>query len=169
MTSPLLPYANSWLLINIGNTPSVVNGRVVQSVISYRIVQCYLKRQQSTGTSTGGDYVLSQTQANLETGSAGGVVYLYRGYALGYIALNTKPDFNTFNVSGSSYTPFNLTNSVPWMTSGVTGLHRQGIEKPAHFSFESVGGKFGDLGVDQIVNEAIEGIPIVIRSGQVLN
>ena len=169
MTSPLLPYANSWLLINVTGNPSVIDGRVTQSVLSYRIVQCYLKRQQSTGTSTGGDYILSQTQTNLETGSAGGVVYLYRGYALGYVILNTKPNFNTFNVNGATYTPFNLTNNVSWMISGGTGLHRQGMEKPAHFSFESVGGKFGDLGVDQIVNQSIEGIPIVVRSGQVLN
>lgn len=169
MASPFLDYANGWLLIGVGNTPSIVNGRVVQGVGSYRVVECYLKRQQSTGTSTGADYILSQTQSNLKTGSAGGMVFLYRGYALRYATLNTEPNFETLNVSALTYTQFDLVNGASWMITGVTGDHRQGTDKPAYFAFESVGGKFGDAGVDQIVNDSIEGIPIVIRSGQVLN
>lgn len=169
MTSPLLPYANGWLLVGVGGTPGISNGRVIQTVGSYRVVQCYLKRQQSTGTNTGADYVLSQTSSNLRTGSAGGSVYLYRGYALGYAALATEPDFGGLNVNGLTYTEFDFINGASWMIAGGGGQHRQGTEKPAYFEFESVGGKFGDAGIDEIINNSIQGIPIVIRSGQVLN
>ena len=137
MTSPLLDYANGWLLIGVGSTPSIVNGRVVQGAESYRVVECYLKRQQSTGTSTGADYILSQTQSNLKTGSAGGMAFLYRGYALRYATLATKPNFETLNVDTLTYTQVDLVNGVPWMIAGVTGDHRQGADKPAYFAIVS--------------------------------
>lgn len=169
MTSPLLTYVNAWLLISVSGAPSIVGGRVTTTAGTYRIVQCYLKRQQSSGTSTGADYIFSQTASNLRTGSAGGSVYLYRGYALRYATLTTQPNFSTLDVNGLTYIDFDLPSSPEWMVNGSSGQHRQGGEKPAYFEFEFVGGKFGDAGIDQIINNSIEGIPIVVRSGQVLN
>lgn len=169
MASPLLPYANGLLLIKVSGAPSISGGRVISSAGSWRVVQCYLKKQQSTGTSTGGDYVLSQTASNLRTGSAGGFVYLYRGYALKYATLTTEPNFATLDQSTLTFVDVDAVNGESWLVTGSSGQHRQGTEKPAYFDFESVGGKFGSAGIDEIIGSSVGGLPIVIRSGQVLN
>lgn len=169
MTSPLLPYANALLLIGVDGVPSISGGRVVVSTGSWRVVECYLKRQDSTGTNTGADYVLGDTQANLRTGSAGGRAYLYRGYALRYASLTTEPNFGTLDKSTLSFVDVNPVQGESWLINGSSGLHRQGIEKPAYFVFESIGGRFGGGGIDEIIGDSIQGLPIVINSGQVLN
>jgi hypothetical protein len=169
MTSPLLDYANGYLLVRQQGTPSIVNGRVQQTAGTTYLVQCYLKRQDSTGTSTGADYVPVQSRGGAAIDGASGQIYLYRGYALRYAVVSSTYDLEALSLTGVTFSAFTFTSVPEWLVAGVSGSHKQGREKVAYFSVETCGGKFGNSGIDELINNNIEGIPIVIRSGQVLN
>jgi len=169
MTSPLLDYANGWLLTASRGVPSVVSGRVVASAGTYYLVHAYLKRQDSAGTSTGADYLPLQSGGGIELDGGSGQIYLYRGYALRYAVVSSSYDLNVLSLTGLTFVDFNFTATPQWMSAGTTGSHRQGNEKPCFYSMQSSTGKFGNDAIDELINVNIGGIPIVIRSGQVLN
>ena len=169
MTSPLLDYANGYLLIAQQGVPSVVNGRIVQTAGTNYLLQCYLKRQDSAGTSTGADYLPLQSSPGNGLTGAGGQIYLYRGYALRYASVGSTYNLDDLSLTGLTFIEFNYNNVPLWLGAGVTGKHRQGKEKAAFFTIETSSGKFGNDAIDNLINENIGGIPVVIRSGQVLN
>jgi hypothetical protein len=169
MTSPLLPYANGYLLIAQQGTPSVVQGRITQTPGTNYLVQCYLKRQDSAGTSTGADYMPLQSGSSNGLTGAGGQIYLYRGYALRYASVGSSYNLDTLSLSGLTFAEFNVTNVPSWLRAGIEARHRQGAEKSAYCIIETASGKFGNDAIDDLINENIGGIPLVIRSGQVLN
>lgn len=162
MTSPLLSYSNASLLITAQGEPSIENGRVVTTAGTSYVVQCYLTRQQSTGTSSGADYLPTQTSPGEILPGSSGVVYLYAGYALRYGQgdLDNEPTVWT-TLPGEE---------VPsWLTAGTNCKHKQGDEQPKHCLIERTSGKYGNIGIDQIINKEIGGIPLLIRSGELMN
>lgn len=166
MTSPLLTYSNAWLLITQQGTPTISNGRVTTSAGNTYLVECYLARQQSRGTDTGADYTKTGAQG---TKGASGQVYLYRGYALRYGAVSSGYDLSVLNLSGITFQEFTSNNKPEWLKDGVSGLYRHGNEKPAYFAIENSAGRFGNAGIDEIINTSIGGLQLIIRSGQVIN
>lgn len=169
MTSPLLDYANGYLLVDKQGTPEIVDGRVTFTASNTYLVQCYLKRQDSAGTSTGADYIPAINSTSNSVPGASGQVYLYRGYALRYASVSPDYDLEALNLNGINFIEFNFPIMPAWLVAGVSGLHKQGDEKLAHCAMQSSSGKFGNAGIDKIINESISGIPVVVRSGQVLN
>jgi hypothetical protein len=160
MTSPLLPYANSYLLITSQGTPQVVDGRVTTEDATRYIVQCYLVRQQAAGTTTGADYIPTQTTPGEILPGSSGLVYLYRGYALRY-AITTISNLENI----PSTLAWNAITNQPWLTGGATCYHRQGNEQIKYCTIETATGKYGNTGIDSIINQKIAGIPITVRSG----
>lgn len=169
MTSPLLPYANAYLVVTSQGTPQVENGRVVTTAGVKYVVQCYLKRQDGSGTTTGADYL--PTQSNPGTGFPGvsGDVYLYRGYALRYAALPTGFVDTDAIPTSLAWTTLGSTPVPVWMANGARVQHRQGAEQAKYGMIERGSGKYGGTNIDEIVSQNIGGVPIVLRSGDVIN
>lgn len=140
------------------------NGRIITEPGTTYVVQCYLTRQQSTGTSSGADYLPTQTTPGEVLPGASGVVYLYAGYALGY---NEAED--GLDVLPTSWIPLPGNEPLLWLTPGATGKHKQGNEQVKYCKIERVSGKYGNVAIDQIINKEIGGIPILIRSGELLS
>ena len=164
MTSPFLPYVNSYLLLSSLGVPSVVNGRVTVSSGPKYLVECYLKRQDSTGTTTGGDKYLEKQSG------VSGSVFLYRGYALRYVQVSNTYDIDSSIISSSySWTTLSSDNLPNWFVSGATGRHRQGNEQSKHVIIESSAGEYGGTAIDSMIRLNVGGIPITISSGEVLN
>lgn len=163
MTSPLLVYANALLLIKSEAIPEIVNGRVVTEVASRYLVQCFLKRQQSKGTDTGADYPGS----NIMPGVSGDS-YLYRGYALRYATISSTYDLES-DVLPTTWTILTSKAKPLWLTDGVTCEHKQGFEQIKHCIIERSSGTYGGSNIDELISHEISGIPIIVRSGDVMN
>jgi hypothetical protein len=100
---------------------------------------------------------------------ASGNVYLYRGYALSYAEVSNVFDLGVTAVPTSGWVEL-VSNAVPeWLVLGATGQHRQGNEKVKHMKIEGVTGKFGGAGIDYQVSVKIGGVPITVRSGEVVD
>lgn len=164
MTSPLLAYANAKLLITTSSAPTIINGRVTIEPAQKYVIDCYLVRQQSSGTSTGGDYVPLQTSTGELLPGSSGVIYLYRGYALMYYEVS-----NTYELGDNITSSGVAIEEVPtWLQEGMICDHMQGKEQVKYCKIEQLSGKYGNSGIDEIINKEIGGIPIVVRSGDVV-
>jgi hypothetical protein len=169
MTSPLLPYATAYLVITAQGVPAVVDGRITTQPGDRYAVHCYLKRQDSAGTSTGADYLPSQNAPGDNLPGVSGDVYLYRGYALRYAELPAEFTDGDAIPTSLTWTPL-LSSSVPeWLTGGIQVQHRQGLEQYKTSMIERITGKYGGEGIDEIVSQSVGGIPITVRSGDLLN
>lgn len=162
MTSPLLPYANAYLVITQQGSPEVIDGRVVTTAGSAYIIECYLKRQDSTGTTTGADYLPTQTGASTVLPGASGEVYLYRGYALRQATAPTGYDPTADGIPAGA-----VWGSISGglLAPGVDCWHIQGVEAPKRSRIERSTGKYGGVRIDEIITEYVGGTPIVVRSG----
>lgn len=162
MTSPLLSYANSLLLITAEGEPSIENGRVIAGPGTSYVVQCYLTRQQSTGTSSGADYLPTQVSPGEVLPGVSGVAYLYAGYALRY----GEGDLENVPTSWIELPGSTLPG---WLAQGLACRHKQGNEPLKYCMIERTTGKYGNTAIDSIINEEIGGIPLLVRSGDLLN
>lgn len=162
MTSPLLPYANAYLVITEQGSPEVVDGRVTTGAGSTHLIQCYLKRQDSTGTTTGADYLPGQSSSGSTFPGASGDVYLYRGYALRQAVAPSNYDAKTDALpSGLIW----QTVSGTLLRPGLDCIHLQGTESPKPCRIERSTGKYGGAQIDEIITEYVGGIQIIVRSG----
>lgn len=169
MTSPLLPYANSYLLLQSTGVPAVLSGRIISTPNAYFVVQCYLSRQDSTGTSTGADYLPSQSTPGSNFPGTSGDVYLYRGYALRYAQVTSEYELGDALPTGTTWTQLLSTTKPVWLASGISGKHLQGNEDIKYAVVERPTGKYGGTNIDLTVSVNIGGVPITVRSGDVLN
>lgn len=169
MTSPLLPYVNSYLLLQSTGVPVVVNGRIIASPTSKFILECYLARQDSSGTSTGGDHLPLQSSPGDSFPGVSGDVYLYRGYALRYAPVGSTYTLNDPIPPGLVWTQLVSTKKPAWLIPGATGQHQHGAEDPKYAVIERPTGRYGGTGVDAIISASIGGIPIIVRSGDLIN
>lgn len=163
MTSPLLMYANALLLITSEAAPEMVNGRVVSEVANRYVVQCYLKRQQSSGTNTGADYPGN----NIMPGVSGDS-YLYRGYALRWAVVSSTYELEEGNMS-LTWTELSANSKPSWLTDGATCSHKQGAEQVKYCKIERCSGSYGGSNIDELISNEIGGIPIVVTSGDVID
>ena len=167
MSSPLLPYANAYVLVESLGATTVVSGRITTSAGTKYLVQCYLTKQISTGTETGGEYRPLRASPGSNLPGASGDIYLYRGYALrfaqvasGYALGDTIPT--------TGWTDLVSTTKPVWLKAGITVQHQQGSEPiSSECIIEDVAGRYGGAGIDQIVSISVGGIPLVIRSGNI--
>ena len=164
MTSPLIDYANAYLLITSEGVPEVVDGRIISNEGVTYIIECYLTREQSTGTSTGGNYIKN----NLMPGGSG-TSYLYRGYGLRYAITTSGYDLNNGISSGLAWTELKSNIKPIWLVEGIRCKHKQGLEEIKYCKIEKVSGRYGGNKIDEIISNEIGGIPMIIRSGEVID
>lgn len=167
MTSPLSEYINSYLVIQSAGVPEIVEGRVITDAGVKYLVRCYLKRQDSKGTSTGADYLPGQSSSGSFFPGASGDVYLYRGYALDYAVVSSDYDPYSGSVPGSGLVWVSLASGgVPeWLMPGGDCVHVQGAETPKTGRVERSTGQYGGAQIDVVISRYIRGIPLVVRSG----
>lgn len=165
MTSPLLPYANAYALITTESAPEIENGRVVVTADDKYLLQIYCVRQDSTGATTGADYLPTQTTPGDNMPGASGVVYLYRGYALRYAAVDE--DYELGDTLPTDWT--NIESRPSWLVDGMSCQYAHGEVSMQHARIERSSGKYGNSGIDQIIIKEVGGLPIVIRAGEIVD
>jgi hypothetical protein len=169
MSSPLLPYANSYLLLESAGIPTVSDGRITATIEGKFLVHCYLTRQDSTGVTTGADYIPAQASTGNTLPGSSGDVYLYRGYALRYAEVDEEYELGDALPTTISWVSLLSTTKPDWLSAGVSGQHLQGSEQPKYTTVERSTGKYGGTNIDLTVSVNIGGIPVTIRSGDLLN
>jgi hypothetical protein len=163
MTSPLGAYANAYLLITSEGVPTITDGRVIASSGDTYLVECYMKRQESQGVNTGASY----GKVNMMPGASGDA-YLYRGYALRYAKVII--DYDLENLSTNiAWSELKSTTKPSWLIDGLICKHKQGLEQVKHCTIERCSGKYGGNQIDELISNEIGGIPITVRSGDVIN
>lgn len=168
MASPLLPYANSRLIIRVEDEVNVVNGRIKATSIYEVLVKCFLKRAQYSGVSSGSKKLPleSQLDGRMLPGASGDQFY-YRGYALEYA--NVPPGW-TLNDDESAVSWNPVQTQHVWMLPGTTARVRFGDDPyMLHSTIERSSGIFGGQGIDEIIYQEIGGVQIQLTAGEVQN
>jgi hypothetical protein len=71
---------------------------------------------------------------------------------------------------GHVWVELNAASLPEWLTTGTRALHLQGTsESPKECRIERVTGKYGGSGIDQVISNEIKGVPMVLRSGDVID
>jgi len=168
MTSPLGRYANAYLITSSREVPVISNGRIISDEGQRYVIECYLVRQQSNSTTTGGDYIPTRTSPGDKLPGSSGVVYLYAGYALRYGELPS--DYISGEQLPTSITWVEITSNAPeWMVIGQECIHMQGKEVTKYCKIERCSGRYGNSAIDEIIIKEVGGIPIVVRSGDLID
>lgn len=168
MASPLLPYANSRLLIRAESDVTMVDGRFVASSTGQILVKCFLKRAQYSGVSSGSKKLPleSQLDGRMMPGASGDQFY-YRGYALEYAQVASNWTLSTAE-TGLAWLP--VTTQLEWMLPGTTVQFRFGDDPfMLTASLERSSGIFGGQGIDEIIYQEIGGVQIQLTGGEIQN
>lgn len=95
-------------------------------------------------------------------------MYLYKGYGLQWVEAPANYVTGAEVPTGLDWT--SLAEGVPsWLTPGAVCSHMQGAEKPKYCIVERTTGKYGNEAIDAIIVKEIGGIPLLIRSGDVID
>ena len=165
MASPLLPYANARVLVTAEGTVSIVDGRFVTAAGNKYLVKCFMKRAQYTGVSSGSKKLPleSQLDGRMMPGASGDSFY-YRGYALEYAIVPPTFDPEVDDETGLTWVA--VTGQPAWLFTNEAVRFYQGNEKPMEGRVERSSGKFGGLGIDQILYKEIGGVELQITGGE---
>lgn len=168
MASPLLAYANSRVLIDGQDIPTIVDGRIVTTCDCKYLVKCFMKRMQSTNTTSGSIPVPVPTSRGGEMlpGVRGDKFY-YRGYALQYVEIGVNDDWLT--APDSAFTWINITQQYAWMLPGREIRMKFGNDPILESKIERSSGRYGGMGIDEIVYNEIGGIEFQVTGGEVQN
>jgi hypothetical protein len=170
MSSPLLPYVNALLLVQSTGEVTVVNGRVVSEAGPRYVLQAYMVRQDSTGVTTGAEYAPTRQSPGDVLPGASGEVYLYRGYGLRWSVAPQGYELGGVLGAGQVWVELNAATLPEWLSAGTRALHLHGTsESPKECRIERVTGKYGGSGIDQVISNEIKGVPMVLRSGDVID
>lgn len=169
MASPLAPYAFSYLLIAQVGAPTIVGGRITIAETSKYLVKCYFSRQDSSGTTTGADYVPTKTSPGEMLPGASGQVYLYRGYGLQYVQVVDGYELGEDVIPVTGWATLASSDVPNWLHDGVECECLHGNEAAKYAKIEKMSGKYGGLGIDQIISASIQGIPLTITCGELVS
>lgn len=167
MTSPLLPYANSAILITSGGAVTVVDGRITAAVGNRYLIKAFLKREQSTNTETGGIKVPLRGKMGSVLPGAAGEYFLYRGYALEYAVVPSTFVLGTSSEANLQYEK--IQQQFAWNLPGQEGQLRFGNDKIMTAQIQRSSGVFGGVGIDDIIYNEIGGVELQVTGGEVQN
>jgi len=167
MASPLLPYANSRVLIRGEGAVSLEAGRIVAAPGTDFVLSCFMKRAQYSGVSSGSKRVPLESQmGGFMMPGAGGDTFYYRGYALLYAELE---EGQTYIDPAGDFVWTVVDQQYSWFRPGVEVLFQFGEENELHGRIERSSGIYGGLGIDRIIYEQIGGVELQITGGELLN
>ena len=167
MASPLLPYANSAIVIASTGAVSTVDGRITATAGNRYLIKAFLKRQQSTGTESGGTKTPLRGQAGNILPGASGEYFLYRGYALQYATIPSTFVLGTTSESNLQYTK--IQEQFAWMLPGQNGQLRFGDDRILNAQIQRSSGVFGGVGIDDIIYNEIGGVEIQVTGAELEN
>ena len=165
--SPLLPYANSSILVESSDGIAVTNGRIVSEVDNRYLIQAFLKRQQSADTETGATKLPTKFKSGKTLPGASGEYYLYRGYALQYAVVPASFEIGVTSEASLSY--YKIQKQHEWMLPGQEGLLRFGKDTIMKAQIERSSGTFGGVGIDEIIYYEIGGIEFQIIGTEIID
>jgi hypothetical protein len=131
---------------------------MIQGVSAAYLVKCFLKRADSQGTESGAKQIPSTRGSTLP--GVSGQVNLYRGYALQYTTWA-----GPFGGSESNIIWTDITGRLPWIFPGMKVTMRVGLDSVITGTIQQTSGVFGGLGIDEILYDQIQGIPMIISGG----
>jgi hypothetical protein len=146
----------------------MVGGRVTAAPGSAYLIGCYLTRQQSNGTTSGADYLPTQTSTGDTLPGVSGLIYLYKGYGLQWADVPSDYTAGEEIPSGLDWTSL-ADGSPDWLVPGMQAVHMQGGEAPKHCVIERITGRYGNVAIDEILIKEVGGIPILVRSGDIVD
>ena len=164
MASPLLPYANSAIVIASTGAVSNVDGRITAAAGNRYLVKAFLKREQSTGTETGGTKTPLRGQVGNILPGASGEYFLYRGYALQYATVASNFVLGTSSETNLVYA--DIQQQFAWMLPGQNGQLRFGDDRILNAQIQRSSGVFGGQGIDEIIYSEIGGVQIQVTGGE---
>ena len=167
MSSPLLPYANSAIVIASTGAVGTVDGRITATAGNRYLIKAFLKREQSTGTETGGTKTPLRGQAGNILPGASGEYFLYRGYALQYATIPSTFVLGTTSESNLQYTK--IQEQFAWMLPGQNGQLRLGDDRILNAQIQRSSGVFGGVGIDDIIYNEIGGVQIQVTGAELEN
>lgn len=167
MTSPLLPYANSAILIESEGSIAVTDGRIAAAAGTRYLIKAFLKREQSSGTETGGTKTPLRAQAGNVLPGGSGEFFLYRGYALQYAIVPATFVLGTSSESSLVYTT--IQQQYKWMLPGQKASLRFGKDRILNAQIERSSGTYGGIGIDSIIYSEIGGVEIQVTGGELQN
>ena len=169
MTSPLLPYANSRVLVPNLGAVSLVNGRWVEAAGDFYLVKAFLKRSQYSGVSSGSKMIPIPSQLDGEMmPGASGDSYFYRGYALEWVEVPSTWDLETSDESALVWAQ--VTTQYDWLATGTECTFRFGQDPimPAT-RIQRSSGVFGGQGIDEIVYKELGGVELQLTGAELQN
>lgn len=164
MASPLLPYANSAIVIASTGAVSTVDGRITATAGNRYLIKAFLKREQSTGTETGGTKTPLRGQSGTVLPGASGEYFLYRGYALQYATVPSTFVLGTTSETNLQYTK--IQEQFAWMLPGQNGQLRFGDDRILNAQIQRSSGVFGGVGIDDIIYNEIGGVQIQVTGAE---
>lgn len=168
MASPLLPYANSFVLVTGEGVVSVVDGRI-EAVPGVRyLVKAFMSRAQYTGVSSGSKKIPleSQLDGRMMPGASGDQFY-YRGYALQYATVPDTFNLESSSTNGLSYSTVN--EQYSWLKPGISVQFKFGNDPILFGQIERSSGVYGGLGIDKIIYKEVVGVQLQITGGELQN
>jgi len=169
MASPLLPYANSRVLVPTLGNVSLVNGRFVEAPGDSYLVKSFLNRAQYSGVSSGSKMVpiLSQLDGEMMPGASGDQFY-YRGYALEWTTVPNTWDLETSDETGLVWQL--VSTQYEWMATGTECKFRFGQDPIMHAAkIQRSSGRYGGQGIDEIIYKEIGGVELQITGAELQN
>ena len=166
MASPLLPYANSRILVPNQGAVSLVDGRWVEAAGNSYLVKLFISRQQYSGVSSGSKLIPIPSQLDGEMmPGASGDQYYYRGYALEWVEVPNTWDLETSDEFALVWAQ--VTTQYNWLATGTECQFRFGQDPimPAA-KIQRSSGVFGGQGIDSIIYSEIGGVEIQLTGGE---
>lgn len=168
MASPLLDYANTRLRVVSETGITIVNGRPTRTTGNIYLIQCFLKRVQYSGVSSGSRKVpLPVELGGLMMPGASGDQFYYRGYALRKAEVSSTFAWETSSLASLSF--IDITQQEDFLLPGTEVNLKFGNDPTIHGIIERSSGIYGGLGVDEVLYEALGGVEIQIKGGELEN
>lgn len=166
MASPLLAYANSRIRVDYSSdVTQETGGRFIVDNTSYYLIQCYLKRMQYSGVTSGSRKVPlpSELYGEMLPGASGDEFY-YRGYVLQSAVIAADFDWKDGDTSGLTFTEIKENQSY-LVPQKEVDLFFGDTEMRATIQRSS--GVFGGEGIDKIIYPSI-GVQIQLTAVEIL-
>jgi hypothetical protein len=165
MSSPLLPYANSYVLVTGEGEVSAVDGRIQAVEGNKYLVKAFMSRTQYSGVSSGSKKIPleSQLDGQMMPGGSGDQFY-YRGYALQYAIVPSTFDLNTSIIGNFAYTI--IKKQYEWLKPGIDVQFKFGDDPILFGQIERSSGIYGGIGIDEIIYKEIGGVQLQITGGE---
>jgi len=168
MTSPLLSYANSRVLVIADGTPTVTDGRIVAGGGTKYLIKAFMKRVQYTGVSSGSKRIPleSQLDGQMLPGASGDQFY-YRGYSLLYAQVASTFNLETSSESGLAFVQ--MSSQPQWMLPGREVQFKFGRDPILNARIQRSSGIFGGTGIDEIIYQEIGGVELQLTGTEMQN